>query len=138
MTRVRVKICGVTNVEDALAAAEAGADALGFNFVPTSPRCVSPETAARIGEALPPFITRVGVFADTARERIALVARDAGLHAVQLHGDEQLADCLGWRLPVIKALRIRDAASLDRASHYPGVAALLLDGQSPGSGRAFD
>src|SRR5512147_2596648 len=100
---VRVKICGITSVEDAHVAAEAGAFAVGFNFHPASPRSLSPERAAAIGATLPEEIWRVGVFVDRDRESIERIAAEARLTALQFHGAESPEFCRGWSLPVIKA-----------------------------------
>lgn len=139
--RVRVKICGITRIEDALAAVAAGADALGFVFYAQSPRAVEPEQAAGIIRRLPPFVTTVGLFVNEARTRIEEVTRYCGLDMVQLHGDESPEEC---RIPgrrVVKALRVRDAESLKAAGRYD-VAGLLLDAWSGevygGSGQTFD
>ncbi len=123
---VRVKICGITNLEDAGLAVEAGADALGFIFVERTPRYVTPAEAAAIIRQLPPFITPVGVFWDHPLGHVKAVAEAAGLMALQFHGDEPpevLADC---RLPVIKAIKVGSAADLTQLDAYR-VAAFLLD-----------
>src|SRR5512139_4234867 len=99
---VRVKICGLTNRDDALRAAACGADALGFVFYPGSPRWVSPEVVAPICADLPPFVTRVGLFVNEEPTRIRAVIAACGLDAVQLHGDEPPDDCLGLPCRVIK------------------------------------
>jgi len=129
-----VKICGITNVDDALAAAEGGASALGFNFWPRSPRYVTAEAAARVIERVPATVWKVGVFVDEDPGTVEKIAREARLDVVQLHGEEKAAN-----FPAVtriwKAIRIRgdfDAALLDP---YP-VEAILLDG--PGNGVAFD
>jgi len=136
----RVKICGITNVEDALQAAACGADALGFVFYAKSPRCVSPQQARAIIAELPPLVTTVGLFVNAESETIRETASHCGLDRVQLHGDETPDACRLSPLRVIKALRIRDAASLARADEYP--VALLLDAWSDqvygGSGQSFD
>ena len=115
---LRLKICGITSLEDALAAAEAGADAVGFVFA-DSPRRVSPETAARIVAGLPAFVTPVGVFVDEAPERVLRIARETGLAAVQLHGDEppEAIEALA-PLACIKAFRIRSRGDLERLAGY--------------------
>ncbi|MGH8726149.1 MAG: phosphoribosylanthranilate isomerase, partial [Burkholderiales bacterium] len=103
---VRVKVCGVTTLDDALVAAAAGADALGFNFWPESPRYLEPARAAEIIALLPPFVTPVGVFVDEPARSVERVAQAAGVRAVQLHGDEppQDVDMLAAAgLTVIKA-----------------------------------
>ena len=137
----KVKICGITNVEDALQAVEAGADALGFVFYAKSPRFVTPHEVQKIVAELPPFVTTVGLFVNepVARVRRAMVA--AQLDVVQLHGDEQAGDCLVEGFPVIKALRVKDASSLAGLDRYQ-VSAILLDAWSDehygGSGLSFD
>ena len=123
---VRVKICGITGSDDALHAAACGADALGFVFYAGSPRCVTPELAASICAELPPFITRVGLFVNEAPERIREIAETCGLDTVQLHGDEESAACDFTPRRSIKALRVRDAASLAGHARYR-TSALLLD-----------
>jgi phosphoribosylanthranilate isomerase len=123
---VRVKICGITNREDALYAADCGADALGFVFYAGSPRCVTPETVTAICAELPPFVSRVGLFVNETSARIAALAGQCGLDVVQLHGDEAPEACAAPPLRVIKALRLRDAESLVGHERYR-VSALLLD-----------
>jgi phosphoribosylanthranilate isomerase len=138
---VRVKICGITCKEDARMAVEAGADALGFVFCETSPRCVTPQKAAAIILELPPFIQSVGLFVDEEAEQVNWTADFCGLDLVQLHGDEDPEYCLGVNRRVIKAFRIKDAASLNGIRCYP-VAGYLLDAWSPqshgGTGQTFD
>lgn len=138
---VRVKVCGITNPEDAQAAVEAGAHALGFVFYPDSPRYVAPERAASIISGLPPFVTAVGVFVNRSRREVERVAEQACLHAVQLHGDESPQDCVGYRIPVIKAFRPESAHSLPDIALYP-VSAVLMDAHVPGiwggSGKTLD
>jgi phosphoribosylanthranilate isomerase len=137
---IRVKICGITNPDDALQAVACGADALGLVFFAKSPRCVSPERAREIIERLPPLVTTVGLFVNEDPRTIRAVAARCRLDRVQLHGDESPADCLLPPLRVLKALRVRDAESLARADEYP--VDLLLDAWSDqvygGSGRQFD
>lgn len=138
---VRVKICGITNAEDALAAVEAGADALGFVFHEKSPRNISPQKAAAIIATLPPFVQTVGLFVDADPERVNWVADFCGLDLVQLHGDEDPEECTEIRRRVIKAFRIKDQSSLARLGKYH-VAGYLLDAWSPdahgGTGTTFD
>ncbi len=131
-----VKVCGITNQEDATAAVEAGANALGFNFYPESPRYLPPELAARIDTA---GARRVGVFVNETLARVEEIVRQAALDVAQLHGDETAADfphCAVW-----KAARVRDDF---RLTDYDGIAAeaLLLDGPAEalygGAGLAFD
>lgn len=103
---VRVKICGLTDVEDARLAVAAGADMIGLNFYPPSPRFISESTAREIRAALPETVLSVGVFVNAEREYVAVLAERLGLHAVQFHGDETHADCSGWSQKTIKAARL--------------------------------
>jgi phosphoribosylanthranilate isomerase len=141
---VHVKVCGLTRLQDARAAWEAGADALGLNFYARSPRWVSPETAAALARTRPPLGAVVGVFVNEAPERIRALVRECGLTAVQLHGDEPPEACAGYGVPVIKALRVRGPEDVARARQYVGageVRGLLLDGAAPaygGGGVRFD
>lgn len=136
----RIKICGITNLEDALQAVACGADALGFVFFEKSPRCVSPEQAREIISRLPPLVTTVGLFVNEDPQTIRDTAEFCQLDRVQLHGDESPDDCVLPPLKVIKALRVKDAASLTQADEYP--VDLLLDAWSDqvygGSGHCFD
>ncbi len=137
----RVKICGIRTLKDAHAAVAAGADAVGFVLWPKSRRYVDPEEAARIARNLPPFVVRVGVFVNEPPETVEEVAQHVGLDAIQLHGDEPPEVCARLRRRVIKAIRVRNAHSLQLAASYP-VSALLLDTYLPdtygGTGRTFD
>jgi len=137
---VRVKVCGITTIEDASHAAACGADALGFVFFAKSPRCVSPEAARGIIAELPPFVSAVGLFVNEDPERIRQVADFCGLDVIQLHGDEAPADCAFPPRRVVKALRVRDAASLAGDEAF-SVSALLLDawvaGVYGGTGESF-
>lgn len=108
---VRVKICGITGLEDALTAVEAGADALGFIFVENTPRFLTPEQAAPIIRALPPFVTPVGVFWDHPAGHVKAVAEACGLRALQFHGDEKPEDLAGYALPVIKTIKLAPPSS---------------------------
>jgi phosphoribosylanthranilate isomerase len=129
---VILKICGITNQEDATAAVAGGATAIGFNFYRRSPRYLGPERAAAIQSA--PGVRRVGVFVDEARERVEEIARIAALDVAQLHGGEMPADYPA-SLPVWKAVRVGEVCDLSRWRDCPAEA-LLLDG--PASGMAFD
>ncbi|WP_224247200.1 phosphoribosylanthranilate isomerase [Hyalangium gracile] len=134
---VRVKICGVTRLEDARTAWAAGADALGLNFYPRSPRYVEPATAAALGHTRPGLGAVVGVFVNESPDIIRARVRECGLTAVQLHGDEPPETCAGFGVPVIKALRVHGPEDVARARTYVGagdVATLLLDGAAPGYG----
>lgn len=141
--RTRVKICGITREEDALAAVAAGADAIGLVFYPPSPRHVTLEQAAAITRRLPPFVTVVGLFvnADAETIRASVAAGRVGL--IQFHGQECPDYCGQHGLPWIKALRMKDDLDLDRAAaDYAAAAALLLDAYRPGvpggTGETFD
>ncbi len=131
MTPMRVKICGVTRVDDARCAADAGAWAIGLNFYPASPRCVDVEQATEIVAAVPELLC-VGVFVNEDPSRVSEVAARVGLQALQFHGDEDPAYCTGWSLPVIKAVRVRDSAAAQAALRYD-VAYLLADAYVPGA-----
>ncbi len=141
---VKVKICGVTNWADARLAIDAGANALGFNFYPPSARCVSPAQAWRIIRRLPPFVEAVGVFVDWSPAAVGALARAAGLHTVQLHGDETPAEVaeLAATRPVIKAFRARRGFRPEALARYRRATAFLLDGFSwhlrGGTGKQFD
>jgi phosphoribosylanthranilate isomerase len=137
---VAVKICGLTRLADALEAARLGADALGFNFWPSSKRYCEPARARAIIERLPPFVTPVGVFVNASLAEVRRVSRVSGITRVQLHGDETADFSARVELPVIKAVRVEGARSLRGLSRFPAVA-LLLDSASAGfggSGKAFD
>ena len=137
----RVKICGITNLDDALAAAEFGADALGFNFTKKSPRSIEPQKAAEIIAQLPPFIVPIGVFVNEREDRIREIVALAGLQGIQLHGDETPEFCQRFGSRVIKAFQVKDKESLKHMSHYR-VSAYLLDsyreGVRGGTGTTFD
>jgi len=140
---IKIKICGITNLEDALLAAELGADALGFIFYSKSPRKVAPETAREIIAQLPPFVVSVGVFVDEAAAVVQELTARVGLDWVQLHGQESPEYCRNLGRKVIKGFRIKDEDSLRLLADYQGAAqALLLDtykqGQVGGTGTAFD
>jgi phosphoribosylanthranilate isomerase len=115
---VRIKICGITNPEDARVAVEAGADALGFIFVENTPRFVTPEQVAPIIRWLPPFVTAVGVFWDHPRGHIKAVAETCGLRALQFHGDETPEDLSGYDLPVIKTIKIPPVTTIEGLPEY--------------------
>lgn len=137
---VRIKICGITRLEDALEAARLGADALGFNFWPGSKRHLPAAAAAAIIARLPPFVTPVGVFVNQPEEEIRSVARESGVRVLQLHGDEPPDLCARLPLPVVKAIPVLAARSLAAVASYE-VAAFLLDAPSGGfggSGQTFD
>lgn len=143
MAVVRSKICGITNIADALQAVAEGADALGFVFYPPSPRAVSIEQAASILAALPPFVTTVGLFVDAQRADIQALLEQVPLDLLQFHGDETPEQCAGFARPYIKAVRMRDGICLrEQCQRYSAAAGLLLDtfvaGVPGGTGEAFD
>jgi phosphoribosylanthranilate isomerase len=122
---VKVKICGITNASDALAAADAGADALGFMFYERSPRHVSIRQAAEIVRELSPFIIKTGVFVDAPEDTVMRAIGDCGLNLLQFHGNESPEYCTQFGLMSMKAFRIRDAESLKALPDYPTEAWLL-------------
>jgi len=136
---VWVKICGITNEEDALLAVALGADALGFNFAPGSPRQVTPETVAEILHRLPAGVITVGVFRDETKERVAEIVNSLGLGGAQLHGREPLSDVrfVRQRVPfVIQGFTAGDPA-LAAVGNGP-VDIVLVDAEEPGTGAVFD
>lgn len=138
---MKVKICGVRTVDDAVAAARRGADFIGLNFHPSSPRCVPVEEAAAIAGAVG-GTPLVGVFVDASRERVEEVARRVGLWGLQFHGEEPPAWCRGWDRPTIKALRARPGVDLPALAAAYATDYILLDsfvaGQPGGTGVAID
>jgi len=138
---LRIKICGITNLSDALAAVDAGADALGFMFYEPSPRHITLTAAAEIIRDLPPFVTAVGVFVDASQDFVRRAMEECGLDALQFHGNEPPDFCRQFSKRTIKAFRVRDAASLKELPQYP-TSAWLLDSFVPdrlgGSGAKFD
>ena len=143
MSVVRSKICGITRIEDALIAAEAGADAIGLVFYAKSPRAVSIQQARDIVAALPAFVTTVGLFVNASREELNDVLAGVALDLLQFHGDESPAECESYQRPYIKALRVKpgdDIAQL--AAPYAKARGILLDTYVPGvpggTGAAFD
>jgi phosphoribosylanthranilate isomerase len=142
MNRVRVKICGVRNLEEALAAVEAGADALGFNFWPKSPRYVSPDDARSVIKQISPLVASIGVFVNEQHQRITEIAKAAGLTAVQLHGDETPEFCAAFAsTKLIKAFRVGSDFDCASIREFP-VGMVLLDtgakGSYGGTGKIFD
>lgn len=141
MKRVRVKICGVRTLEEAEASVAAGADALGFNFWPSSPRFIKPEEATRIVAALPALIHSIGVFVNEDAGRVREIYSQVNLDAVQLHGEETVQYCLDLHpARVIKAFRVGEEFDPGSVRQYP-VSAVLLDakveGQYGGTGKRF-
>jgi len=137
---VRVKVCGITNLEDALAAVDSGADALGFIFAP-SPRRVTPEQATDIVAALPVFVNKVGVFLDHPLNEVLSIMKMCGLDTAQLHGTESADYCRALFPGVIKSFRVKDGSVLAHLPQYRA-GAYLLDGYDPvlpgGTGQGFD
>jgi phosphoribosylanthranilate isomerase len=145
---VKVKICGITNEEDATWAANLGADYVGFNFYSQSPRKVSPASAAAIRAKLPPFVLPVGVFVDDGVDGVVKIVQKAGLKGVQLHGDQTPEDCralkekLGPGVFVMKAARVSEAAHVEALAAFKDVCDyFLLDARSDaamgGTGEKF-
>ena len=142
---VKVKICGITNLDDALAAAELGADMIGFNFYSKSPRYLSPDDAVNIATQIPPAVLKVGVFVNAAIDEISDIVNAVGIEIVQLHGDEDdnFIRVIGHSTekPVIKAFRIDAETSIDSVLHSDADAVLLdtaAIGEFGGTGRTFD
>lgn len=139
----RVKICGITRVEDARAAAHAGADAIGLVFYEKSPRHVGIEQAHAVLAGLPPFVTSVGLFVNPSAEEVDTVLNALALDLLQFHGDERPDFCRRFGRPYLKAVRVRPGVDLVKyAASYPDARGLLLDayvaGTPGGTGQAFD
>jgi phosphoribosylanthranilate isomerase len=139
--QVKVKVCGMTSLKDALNAVEGGADAVGFIFYKKSPRSVTMKTVREIVLELPPFVDTVGVFVDETAEQINKIADYCNLDIIQLHGDESPTFCKKIRRKVIKAFRIKDMQSVKKLSSFQ-VSGFLLDTFSDnlhgGTGKVFD
>jgi len=139
--QVKVKVCGMTNLDDVLSAVDAGADALGFIFYKKSPRSVNMKIVSEIVSKLPPFVDAVGVFVNETADKINKIADRCKLDKVQLHGDESPAFCRKIKRKVIKAIRIKDLQSVKQLSGY-SVSGFLLDTFSEdnygGTGKIFD
>ena len=141
--QTRVKICGITRVEDALTAVKYGAHAIGLVFYAESPRNVSMQAAKVIVEALPPFVSAVGLFVNASQTKIETVLSQLRLDMLQFHGDETPADCEQYNLPYLKAIRVKsDTNLLQYCIDYNRAKALLLDAYSDaafgGTGQQFD
>ena len=139
---VKVKICGITNLDDALAAVDSGADALGFVFFKKSPRYISPSNAKAIIKKLSPFISTVGVFVNEDKKNMEKIAAHTRINIIQLHGDETPKAC-NLSKPVIKAIRVKSIDNLEIISKYKDkVSAFLLDTYTPeifgGTGQIFN
>ncbi|TXI29021.1 MAG: phosphoribosylanthranilate isomerase [Nitrosomonas oligotropha] len=140
---VRVKVCGITRSEDAIAAVQCGVDAIGFVFWPHSARYIDPESARRIAEVIPPFICTVGVYVDPDAAWVEETARAAKLNLLQFHGNESPEFCNQFSQPYIKAIRVKpDTDLLQYAQRYGAAKGLLLDTYAAdmpgGTGLAFD
>lgn len=136
-----VKICGITNLDDARVALDAGAWAIGLNFFPGSVRYIEPAKAGGIRAALPADANIVGVFVNQDRDTVASIQREVGLSLLQFHGDEPPAFCTGWSVPTIKAIRIRDRTSVASARGYAVdfiLADAYVEGAYGGTGQRFD
>ena len=141
--RTRVKICGITNVEDAIAAVNAGADAIGLVFYAQSPRYVTIEQAQQIVAAMPPFVSVVALFVNASTAEIETVLAQVRIDIVQFHGDETPSDCEQIKLPYYKAIRVKaDTNLLQYEVEFSSAKALLLDTYSDaafgGTGQVFD
>ncbi len=138
-----IKICGITRIEDALAVAHSGANAIGLVFYAPSPRCVTPLKATELMRALPPFVMSVGLFVDAPADEVIQTLAQARVDVLQFHGDESPAYCRQFGVPYLKALRVRPGVDLlQYARDYHDAKALLLDayveGTSGGTGETFD
>lgn len=143
MSQTRIKICGITRVEDALCAVEAGADAIGLVFYDKSPRAIGALKAREIVDALPPFVTVVGLFVNCPRRELEQILEAVPLDRLQFHGDETPEDCAGYARPWYKALRVQAGEDIgSRVDAYQGASAILLDtyvaGVPGGTGEVFD
>ena len=143
ITRVRIKICGITRVEDALMATRLGADAIGLVFYPDSPRVVSIETACKIAGMLPPFVSKVGLFVNATDDDINRVLQAVAIDLLQFHGAETPSECARYSKPYIKAVRMSDEVDVGHeARRYAAATALLLDtyvkGKHGGTGESFN
>lgn len=143
MSSMRVKICGITSVDDAIAVAHAGADALGLVFYAASPRAVSLDTARKISLAAGPFMSVTGLFVNADPEFVHSVLNQVPLQLLQFHGDEAEAYCESFKRPYMKAIRMRPGLEVSSAiAAYPGASGILLDAYRPGvpggTGDTFD
>ena len=141
--RTRVKICGITRVEDAICAVQSGADAIGLVFYAESPRNISLQVAQQIVAALPPFVSAVGLFVNASENKIETVLSQLRLDVLQFHGDETVAECTQFNLPYLKAIRVKpDTNLLQYCDEFNSAKALLLDAHSDaaygGTGQTFD
>ncbi|KAF0244533.1 MAG: hypothetical protein FD180_2422 [Planctomycetota bacterium] len=137
VSMIRVKICGITNLRDAVAAADAGADAVGFVFA-ESPRRVGVDAARKMSRKLPAFLHKVGVFYNALPADVAMIARAAGLTWVQLHGDESKADARAIPFPSVKMFAVSAGNVVERVRRWGDPLVLLEAGKVGGSGKSFD
>lgn len=142
MSRTRIKICGITRTEDLQAVLAAGADAIGLVFYPPSPRYVAPEAARALAQAVPPFVSRVGLFVNAEPQDVRETLAAVPLDVLQFHGDEDAAYCAQFGRPYLKAARMRPGLDLlEFARCHAGAQALLLDAFVEGyggAGQSFD
>lgn len=141
--RTRVKICGITNIEDALAAVDEGADALGFVFYKPSPRYIDIQKAKDIIDKIPPFISKVALFVNADNDFVVSVIQQLSIDLLQFHGDESEAFCQSFSQPYMKAIRVQEETDMDlMAKQYHSSSGLLLDAfdssQYGGTGHSFD
>ncbi len=137
----KVKICGITNEEDAAAAVNSGADAVGFIFVESSPRFIAPLEAARIIKSLPPFVTAVGVFVNSPAEKVKQTVKVTGIRCIQFHGDESPGELEGYDVPVYKAFQVDEGFETAKLASYSCSAFLLdtfVNGLRGGTGKTFN
>jgi len=138
---IKVKVCGITNLEDAIKSIELGADALGFIFYKKSKRYITPGKAKRIIKELPPFVSKVGVFVNSSLDDIVKISNTTGISAIQLHGDESQAFCNRLKLPVIKTIRVKDRINKQSVESFQAQAILFdtyKDNEYGGTGISFD
>ncbi len=143
MSRTRVKVCGICTADDAVAAVSAGADAIGMVFYPKSPRHISVSTAKYITSSLPPFVSAVGLFVNSSFQDVSDVLAEVQLTLLQFHGDEDESFCNSFKLPYIKALRVKTGSDLrQECRQYESARGILLDsykkGLPGGTGETFD
>jgi len=141
--RTRIKICGITRAEDALAVAALGADAIGFVFYGPSPRNISIDSARDIASALPPFVSTVGLFVDADQTLVDAVLAQVPLAQLQFHGNESADFCARFAKPFIKAIRMKPELDvMAEIARYPAASGILLDAYRPGvpggTGETFD
>jgi phosphoribosylanthranilate isomerase len=142
-TRTRIKVCGITQLSEALFIAHQGADSLGLVFHPNSPRFLGLDAARKIRDAMPPFVTITALFMDETREWVEEVLSAINPDCLQFHGDESEADCVRWNQPYIKSISMGSTVNVETyAAQYPSAQGVLFDsnaaGLQGGSGDTFD